>query len=179
MHKNLMILAIIFILSLIISAIIFNFIEQGNISTIINYEKLKEYSYFGLFFESFKKNILYFILIITFTLFGLSLMIYASFSFITIIYGISMIYFVKIIPGDILYLILNLTDYLIYFPLLVFFTYKSILLSKNIKKVKTNLRKVDIIVKKHISFSILSLSFIIMYSLVHSFWIYVIISLKN
>lgn len=179
MNKNLLILAILFILSLIISAMIFNFIEQSNISTIINYEKLKEYGFLSLFFENIKKNILYFIIVIIFSMFGLSLMIFASFSFISIIYGISMIYFVNIVPGDMLYLVLNLTDYLIYFPILVYFTYNSILLSKNIKKVKTNLRKVDIIVKKHISFSVFSVSLIIMYSLVHSFWIYVIISLKN
>ncbi len=179
MNKNLMALVIIFILSLIISALIFNFMEQNNISTKINYESLKEYSFLSLFLESLKKNIIYFILIMALSLFGLRLMIYAGFSIISIIYGISMIYLVKIVSGDILYLVLNFTDYLLYFPILVYFTYNSILLSKNIKKIKTNLRKIDIIVKKHISFSVLSISLVIIYSLVHSFWIYMILLLKN
>ena len=179
MNKNLLTLIIIFVLSLIISALIFNFMEQNNISTKINYENLKEYSFFSLFLESLKKNIIYFILIMLLSLFGLSLMIYAGFSIILIIYGISMIYLVKIVSGDMLYLVLNLTDYLIYFPILVYFTYNSILLSKNIKKIKTNLKKIDIIVKKHISFSVLSISLVIVYSLIHSVWIYMILLLKN
>lgn len=179
MNKNLLTLIIIFVLSLIISALIFNFMEQNNISTKINYENLKEYSFLSLFLESLKKNIIYFILIMVLSLFGLSLMIYAGFSLVSIIYGISMIYLVKIVSGDMLYLVLNLTDYLIYFPVLVYFTYNSILLSKNIKKIKTNLKKIDIIVKKHISFSVLSISLVIIYSLVHSFWIYMILLLKN
>ncbi len=179
MNRNLLSLIIIFIFSLIISALIFNIIVSNNFFTIINYDKLKEYSFFKLFLDNLKKNILYFILVIILSLFGLSLMIYSSFSIISVIYGITTIYSVKVVASDLLYLVLNITDYLIYFPILVYFTYKSILLSKNIKKIKTNLRKVDIIVKKHLNFSILSISLIIVYSFLHSLWIYMIISLKN
>lgn len=179
MNRNLIILLIILILSLIISAFIFYVTVNSNISTIINYEKLKEYSFLSIFFENFKKNIFYFVLVIVFSLFGLSLMIYSSFSIISIIYGITMIYSVNVVASDLLYLVLNLTDYLIYFPILVYFTYRSVLLSKNIKKVKTNLRKVDIIVKKHLNFSLLSIFSIIMYSFLHSFWVYIIVSFKN
>ena len=179
MNKDLSIIVIIFILSHILSAFIFNFMEQNDISTRVNYESLKEYNFLKLFLENLKKNIAYFILVIILSLFGLGIFIYAGFSFISVIYGISMIYLVKVSSSDILYFILNLADNLIYFPILVFFTFNSVLLSKNIKKIKTNLKKIDIIVKKHISYSILSVSLVIVYSLLHSFWVYIILLFKN
>ncbi len=179
MNKQLISLVIIFIISLIISALIFNYIDQNEITTRIDYESLKEYSFLRLFFEYIKKNVLYFILITIFSLFGFSFIIYTGFSFITIIYGISMIYFIKLSSADFIYLISNIADYLIYFPILAFFTYNSILISKNIKKIKTNLKKVDIIVRKHISFSLITVSLVIIYSFIHSFWVYIILLMKN
>lgn len=180
-NKNLIILIVILILSLIISALIFNFISQINDYNLIkiNYDKLKEYSFVLLFLEILKKNIIYFVLIIILSLFGLSSMIYLGFSLITIIYGVSMIYFVQIVSGDKLYLILNILDYLVYYPALFYFTYNSLLLSKKIKKVKTNSKKIDIILKKHISISALYISLVIIYSSIQSFWIYLILLFKS
>lgn len=180
MNKNLLFLFFLLILSLIISALIFYFIGQGNMlqSIKINYESIKEYDFLKLFLEILKKNIIYFIIIISLALLGFSYTIYTVFSLTAIIYGISMICFTKIVYYDKLYFILNFTEYLIYFPILFYFTYMSLILSKyikNVKKIKTNSKKIDIIVKDYIRLSAIFVSLVIVYSLIHSSWIHLIL----
>ena len=176
-NKNLLFLFFTLVLSLIISAFIFNFIGQDNLIK-ISYDSLKKYAFLDLFLEILKRNIVYFIVIIILANFGFVYTIYALFCIVSIMYGISIIYFTKIVLSDKLYFIFNFTDYLVYFPFLFYFTHMSTLAAKyikNIKKIETNSKKVDIIVIGYIKLSAMFVLLVIAYSLIYSYYIHLIL----
>ena len=176
-NKNLLFLFFMFVLSLIVSAFIFYFIGQDNLIE-ISYDSIKKYAFLDLFLEFLKRNIIYFILIAFLANFGFIYSIYAVFCLVTIMYGISIIYFTKFILVDRLYFIFNFTDYLIYFPLLFYFTHISLLVSKNIKnikKIETKSRKIDIIVIGYLKLCAIIILLVVAYTFLYSLYIHLIL----
>jgi len=176
-NRNLLFLLFMLVLSLIVSAFIFYFIGQDNLIK-ISYDSLKKYAFLDLFLEIFKRNVVYFIVVIFLANFGFVYTIYAMFCLVSIMYGISIIYFTKIVTLDKLYFIFNFTDYLVYFPFLFYFTHISTLASKyikNVKKIETNSKKIDIIVIGYLKLSAIFLLLVIAYSFIYSYYIHLIL----
>ncbi len=176
-NKNLLLLFFMLFLSLILSALIFSFIGQEDLIK-IDYDSLKKYAFLDLFLEILKRNIIYFIVVIFLANFGFVYTIYSLFCLVSIMYGISIIYFTKIITIDKLYFIFNFTDYLVYFPFLFYFTHMSTLVSKyikNLKKVETKSKKIDIIIIGYLKLSAIFVLLVIAYSLIYSYYIHLIL----
>ena len=176
-NKNLILLFLLLFFSLIISAIIFYFIGQENLLK-ISYGRLEKYTILKLFLEILKRNIIYFIVVLFLTCLGFSKTIYVMFCLVSILFGISIIYFTKIVSADKIYFILNLSDYLLYFPILFYFTNISILVSKYIKKskkIETKSKKIDIMVVGYLKMSAIILVLISAYSFIYSYYIHLII----
>ena len=175
-NKNLFFMFFLLILSLIVSAFIYNFIGQDNYR--ISYECLKKYAFLDLFLEILKRNVIYFTVVIFLANFGFTYAIYAAFGAVSVLYGVSIIYFTKIILADKLYFIFNFTDYMVYFPFLFYFTHMSLLVSKyikNIKKIETKSKKIDIIVVGYLKLSALFVLAAAAYSLIYRYFIHLIL----
>lgn len=175
--KQLLVLISVFVVSLIISSIIYFYIGRGKLIK-IDYDLLSKYSYGMLFFQILKRNIMYFVVITLFSAFGRYKLIYIVFILVSIYYGISMIYQVKIFNEDKLYFLYNFPDFLIYFPLLFYYTNLSLIISKFIKKIKkveTKRNKLDIIEVDYIKIACIFLVIIILYSCIYSSYLYLII----
>ena len=176
-NKNLLFLFFMLVISLVISAFIFYFIGQDDLIN-ISYDSLNKYAFMDWFLEFLKRNIIYFIVVIFLANFGFVYSIYAVFCIVSIMYGISIIYFTKITMIDKLYLLFNFTDYLIYFPFLFYFTHISLLVSKyikNVKKIETKSKKLDIIVVGYLKLSAIFILLVIAYTLLYSLYIHLML----
>ena len=163
-QKKLLNLILILIASLILSAIIFAITGKGTM-TYINYESISKMSFMEVFFMSFKKNILYFLVLIFLTCIGQSNLTKIIFVFISVYYGLSVIYNKNFM--------LTFTDYFIFFPILLYFTFISSSISKytkNTKNIETISRKFDIIISSYISISVFYLLIVAIYTLLYSFY---------
>jgi hypothetical protein len=133
--NKLFILIIILIASLILSALIYALTGKGTM-TGINYESISKMTYMEIFLMSFKRNIIYFLAIIFLTCMGQSNLTKILFCFISVYYGLSVIYIIRTVGMDLKYFMLTFTDYFIFFPILLYFTFISSSISKYTKKAK-------------------------------------------
>ncbi|MDD2494295.1 MAG: hypothetical protein PHE29_03790 [Tissierellia bacterium] len=175
-YKRLLTLIIILIISLVFSALIYVSIGQDHIIN-MNYNSLNKLPFMNIFIRIMRRNIIYGIIITFITCIGLSKIIYLFFCFISIYYGLSIIYLIKIMQSDRLLLLFTITDYFIFFPLLFYFTYISIIISKYTKKTKnieTISHKFDIIVSSYIKLSVKYLLIVLAYSFIYSFYIIIL-----
>lgn len=175
-YKRLFSLLVIFIVSLIISALIFILTGKGNMTN-INYANISQLSFLTIFFKILKRNLVYFISIICLTCIGQSKIINGLFGLISVYYGLSVIYLIRTMQMEKIYFILTFTDYFIFFPLLFYFTYISSVISKYTKKSKkleTISYKFDIIVSSYIKISLLYLLIVIAYSFGYSYYIIIL-----
>lgn len=175
-YKRLFYLIAIFIVSLFISAFIFILTGQGSMSN-INYESVSNLSLLTVFLKILKRNIIYFISIICLTLIGQSKIINGLFGFISVYYGLSVIYLIRTIQFDKFYFLITFTDYFIFFPLLFYFTYISSVISKysrKSKKIETISNKFDIIISSYMKIATLYLLIVTAYSLGYSYYIIIL-----
>lgn len=177
-YKRLITLLIIFIISLILSALIFLLTGHGQESiSSINYNNISQLTFKVVFLKIFKRNILYFISVICLTCIGQGKIINGLFGLISVFYGLSVIYLIKAMQTDKIYFILNFTDYFIFFPLIFYFTYISSTISKytkKTKKIETISHKFDIIISGYIKLSIVYLLIVLVYSLGYSYYILIL-----
>lgn len=175
-NKRFLTLILIFVISLVLSALVYLITGQGNITS-INYEIINQMKIFDIFIMVIKRNIIYFIVIIFLTCIGQSKIIIGMFGLISVYYGLSVIYLIRTVNMDIKYFILTFTDYFIFFPLLFYFTFISSTISKYTKKTKnieTISHKFDIIVSSYIKISLIYLFIVVAYSLGYSYYILII-----
>ena len=175
-NKRFLTLILIFIISLVISALLYLITGQGSIKS-INYSIVSQMKYIDIFFMVIKRNIIYFIAIILLTCIGQSKIIHGLFGLISVYYGLSVIYLVRTVNMDMKYFFLTFTDYFIFFPLLFYFTFISSTISKYTKKTKnieTISHKFDIIVSSYIRISLIYLFIVVAYSLSYSYYILII-----
>lgn len=169
-------LLLIFIGALILSALIYSLTGKGTMTS-INYESISKMTFMRIFFTSFKRNIIYFLAVIFLTYIGQSNITKILFGFISLYYGLSIIYIIRIVGMDFKYFMLTFTDYLIFFPILLYFTFISCSLSKYTKKAKnieTISRKFDIIISGYIRISLVYLSIVTVYSFMYSFYVLIL-----
>lgn len=172
-HKRLIILLIIMVSALILSALIYLIWGQQNLNT-INYENIGQLNLKSIFLKIIMRNMLYFIIIIIMTVIGQSRAVNGLFGFFSFYYGLSVLYLLRIIETDKIYLLLTFLDYLVFFPLLFYFTFVSSSISKytkKTKKIETISHKFDIIISSYIEFSLKYLLIITGYSLIYSCYI--------
>lgn len=163
--------------SLAISAIIFFYIGQENIIQ-ISYNNIKKMSYLNIFIENLIRNIFYFLIVAVLVLFGHKNTVYVLFFVVNLYFGISIIYVTKIFVTDKMYLLYNIFDYIIYYPLLFFFTYISTIISNSIKKskkIKTNIKKIDIITLRYFRVVLILIIILAIYSLLYSYYLYLLL----
>lgn len=175
-YKRLLTLIVIFIISLILSALIFILTGQDSIIN-INYENISQLSFNIVFLKTLKRNVFYFIAIICLTCIGQSKIINGLFGLISVFYGLSVIYLIKAMQTDKIYFIYTFTDYFIFFPLLFYFTYISGSISKytkKAKKIETISHKFDIIVSSYIKLSFIYLIIVLIYSFGYSYYIIIL-----
>ncbi len=175
-NKRFFVLIVIFIISLMISAIIYLFAGQGSIAN-INYEIISTMKIFEIITMIMKRNLIYFIAIILLTIIGQTKIISGLFSLVSIYYGLSVIYLIRTLKMNSIYFMFTLTDYFIFFPILLYFTFISSTISKYTKKTKyieTISRKFDIIVNGYIKISMIYLLIVTAYSVVYSYYIYIL-----
>lgn len=174
--KRFVTLVIIFVLSLIISAIIYLMAGQGSMTS-INYEVISSMKFSEIFFMTIKRNLIYFIAIIILTIFGQSNIINGLFGLVSVYYGLSAIYLIRTLKMQVSYFVLTFTDYFIFFPILFYFTFISSIISKYTKKTKnieTISHKIDIIVSGYIKLSLVYLFVVVAYSFVYSYYILIL-----
>lgn len=172
-NKRFITLIIIFVGSLVLSAILYLLIGKGSMKT-INFEIIGQMKYIDVFIMVIKRNILYFIIIILLTYIGQSKVINVIFGLTSVYYGLSVIYLIRTVNVGMKYFMLTFTDYFIYFPLLFYFTFISSTISKYTKKTKnieTISHKFDIIISSYIKISLIYLCIVIAYSLCYSYYI--------
>lgn len=175
-NKRFLTLILIFVISLVLSAIVYLITGQGSITS-INYEIVSHMKYINVFIMVIKRNIIYFIAIILLTCIGQSKIINGIFGLISVYYGLSIIYLIRTVNMDMKYFMLTFTDYFIFFPLLFYFTFISSTISKYTKKTKnieTISHKFDIIVSSYIKISLIYLLIVVAYSLGYSYYILII-----
>jgi len=175
-NKRFLALVLIFILSLIVSALVYLITGQESNAT-INYEIISQMKYIDIFIMIIKRNIIYFIAIILLTCIGQSKIIVALFGFTSIYYGLSVIYLIRTIKMDVKYFLLTFTDYFIFFPILFYFTFISSSIAKYTKKTKnieTISHKFDILINSYIKLSLMYILTVIGYSLCYSYYILII-----
>jgi len=175
-NKRLIYLLIILFFSLILSALIYTLTGKGTM-TEINYEIISNMTFKEIFSVTIKRNIVYFFVVIVFTYLGYGNLSMILFAFISIYYGLSVIYIIKTVGMEFKYFILTFTDYLIFFPILLYFTFISNSISKYTKKVKnleTISNKFDIIIKSYIKISLIYILIIIIYTFLYSFYVLII-----
>jgi len=175
-NKRFLSLILIFIISLILSALVYHITGQGS-NAAINYEIISKMKYIDVFLMIIKRNIIYFIVIILLTCIGQSKIINALFGFTSVYYGLSVIYLIRTVKLNVKYFALTFTDYFIFFPLLFYFTFISSSIAKYTKKTKnieTISHKFDIIVSSYIKLSLIYVLTVIAYSLCYSYYILII-----
>lgn len=168
--KNLLFLILILIFSLLFSSVLYSVIQKGDIIK-IDYRAVKELSFYDLFIDLLLRNTLYFVIIFFIVLLGYKKMIYVLFSIVSIYWGLAIIHTVKILNFDKIYFILNMPNYFVYFPALVYYTLVSLCVFKNYKKnkiIETKYIKFDIITISYIKFSFIWFILVIIYSLLCS-----------
>lgn len=166
----------ILIASLILSALIFALTGKGTV-TQINYESISNMTFSEIFFVSFRRNITYFLAIIFLTIIGQGKVSMVLFGFISIYYGLSVIYIVRTVGIEFRYFLLTFTDYFIFFPVLLYFTFISSSISKYTKKTKnieTISRKFDIIISSYIRISVFYLLVVTVYTTLYSFYVLIL-----
>ncbi len=164
------------IASLILSALIFALTGKGTV-TQINYESISNMTFSEIFFVSFRRNITYFLAIIFLTIIGQGKVSMVLFGFISIYYGLSVIYIVRTVGIEFRYFLLTFTDYFIFFPVLLYFTFISSSISKYTKKTKnieTISRKFDIIISSYIRISVFYLLVVTVYTTLYSFYVLIL-----
>ncbi len=167
--KNLIFLMIVLIISLLFSSIIYYITQHGRLIN-IDYTAIKSLPFFSIFMNVFTRNILSLILIFIIALLGYNKLIYSLFMIISTFWGLSIIYCVKILQTDKLYLIFTLPDYIFYFPFLVHYSFISISISNYIKKnkiIETKSYKFDIITNSYIKLTIIYIFIVILYCLIY------------
>lgn len=167
--KNYFLIIIVLIISLLSSSIIYYITQHGNLIN-INYKAISSLPFYSILLNVLVRNILSLMFIFIIALLGYSKLIYLLFTLISIFWGLSIIYCVKIFQVDKLYLIFTLPDYIFYFPLLVHYTFVSTSISNYIKKYKiieTKSYKFDIIIISYIKLSIIYIIIAIIYSLIY------------
>lgn len=175
-NKRFLTLILIFIASLILSALIYALTGKGTM-TDINYESISKLTFIEIFWMSFKRNIIYFIAIIFLTCIGQSNLTKILFGFISVYYGLSVIYIIRTVGMDFKYFMLTFTDYFIFFPILLYFTFISISISKYTKKAKnieTISRKFDIIISSYMRISLFYLLIVTAYTFTYSFYVLIL-----
>ena len=166
----------ILIVSLVLSALIFALTGKGTM-TGINYNSISKMTLAEIFFMSFKRNITYFLAIIFLTIIGQGKVSMVLFGFISIYYGLSVIYIVRTVGMEFKYFLLTFTDYFIFFPILLYFTFISSSISKYTKKAKnieTISRKFDIIISSYIRISVFYLLIVTVYTSFYSFYVLIL-----
>jgi len=175
-NKRFLTLIFIFVIALVLSAIVYIVTGQGSITS-INYEIISQMKFIDVFLMVIKRNVIYFIAIILLTCIGQSKIINGMFGLISVYYGLSVIYLIRTVNMDMKYFMLTFTDYFIFFPLLLYFTFISSTISKYTKKTKnieTISHKFDIIVSSYIKISLIYLLIVVAYSLGYSYYILII-----
>ena len=175
-NKRFLALVLIFVISLILSAIVYILTDEG-IITSINYEAISQMTFIDIFIMTIKRNLIYFVAIILLTLIGQSKIICGIFGLISVYYGLSVIYLVRAISLDLRYFALIFTDYFIFFPILFYFTFISSTISKYTKKTKnieTISYKFDIIISSYIRLSMVYIIIVIAYSTIYSYYIFIL-----
>jgi hypothetical protein len=175
-NNRFLFLLTIFILSLMLSALIYLIAGQGSLTN-INYESISNMKISEIFVMTIKRNLIYFIAIILLTILGQSKLINGLFGLVSIYYGLSVIYLIRTMGMDVKYFIMTFTDYFIFFPVLFYFTFISSTISKYTKKTKnieTISHKFDIIVSSYIKLSLIYLFIAILYSIGYSYYILIL-----
>ena len=175
-NKRFLTLVLIFIGALVLSALIYSLTGKGTM-TEINYESISKMTFIQIFGNSFKRNIIYFLAVIFLTYIGQGNLIMILFGSISVYYGLSVIYIIRTVGMEFKYFMLTFTDYFIFFPILLYFTFISSSISKYTKKAKnieTISRKFDIIIAGYIRVSLFYLMIITAYSFVYSFYILIL-----
>lgn len=174
--KRFLSLIIILVVSLILSALIYALTGKGTM-TEINYEGIANMTFIEIFWMSFKRNIIYFLALIFLTCIGQGNLTKVIFAFISIYYGLSIIYIIRSVGLDFKYFMLTFTDYFIYFPLLLYFTFISSSISKYTRKAKnieTISRKFDIIISSYIKISLEYLGLVTAYTFFYSTYVLIL-----
>lgn len=175
-NKRFFILLIIFIVSLVLSALIYLIVGEGNLTN-INYKSISTMKLTSIFYMTIKRNLLYFIAIILLTIIGQGKIISILFGLVSIFYGLSVIYLIRTLGMDVKYFIMIFTDYIIFFPILFYFTFISCTISKYTKKTKnieTISHKFDIIVSSYMKLSLVYLMIVVGYSFFYSYYILIL-----
>ena len=174
--KKFLTLIMILIASLVLSALIYELTGKGTMME-INYYSISKMTFTEVFFMSFKRNIIYFVAIIFLTYMGQSNLTKILFGFISVYYGLSVIYIIRTVGMDLKYFLLTFTDYFIFFPILLYFTFISSSISKYTKKAKnieTISHKFDIIISGYIKISLFYLLIVTVYTFVYSFYVLIL-----
>jgi hypothetical protein len=175
-NKRFITLMVIFIFSLMLSAIIYFFSSDGTMTS-INYEVIGTMKLSDIFVMNIKRNLLYFIALILLTLFGQGYIINGLFGLVSLYFGLSVIYLIRTIGLDFKYFVMTFPDYFIFFPILFYFTFISSTISKYTKKTKnmeTISHKFDIIMTGYVKLSLIYLAIVASYSMGYSFYIYIL-----
>ncbi|HHZ01887.1 MAG TPA: hypothetical protein GX396_02945 [Tissierellia bacterium] len=175
-RRKLLLLIGILIIALIISAFIYALLGKGKMSG-INYESISEMTFGEIFLKSIKRNLIYFLAVIILTCLGQGTISTILFGIISIYYGLSIIYIIRTIGVDYKYFMLTFTDYLIFFPILLYFTFISSSISKYTKKTKnieTISRKFDIIISGYIKISLVYLLIVTIYTVIYSLYVLIL-----
>lgn len=175
-NKRFLFLLIIFILSLMLSAVIYLMAGKGSMTN-INYESISTMKFSDIFIMTIKRNLIYFVAVILLTIIGQNKIISVLFALVSVYYGLSVIYLIRTLRMDTVYFIMTFTDYFIFFPILFYFTFISSTISKYTKKTKnieTISHKFDIIVTGYIKLSLMYLIVVAAYSFGYSCYILIL-----
>ncbi|HOT21537.1 MAG: hypothetical protein GX867_07350 [Tissierellia bacterium] len=175
-NKKFIALILIFIGALILSALIYSLTGKGSLSE-INYESISKMNFLQIFGSSIKRNIIYFLAVIFLTYFGQGYLTMILFGFISVYYGLSVIYIIRTVGMDLKYFMITFTDYFIFFPILLYFTFISSSIAKYTKKAKnieTISRKFDIIISGYLRISLFYLLIVTAYSFVYSLYVLIL-----
>ncbi|WMJ76228.1 MULTISPECIES: hypothetical protein [unclassified Sedimentibacter] len=175
-NKRFLFLLAVFIFSLMLSALIY--IGAGETSlTNINYESISTMKVSEIFAATLKRNLIYFAAVIVLTILGYGNIITALFVFVSVYYGLSVIFLIRTLGMDSQYFFMTFTDYFVFFPLLFYFTFISGTISKYTKKTKnieTISHKFDIIISSYIKLSLVYLLIVAGYSFLYSYYILIL-----
>ena len=172
-NRKLLTLLLIFFGALILSALIYSLAGKGAMKS-INYAGISKMTFIQVFLITLKRNIIYFLAVIFLTYLGHGKLTIVLFGLISIYYGLSVIYIIRSVGIEFKYLMLTFTDYLIFFPILLYFTFISTSISKYTKKAKnieTISHKFDIIISGYIQVSIFYLLIVTAYSFIYSVYV--------
>ena len=175
-NKRFLYLIAILIFSLVLSSFFYLILGQKSITS-INYKAISTMTFIEIFMMTIKRNLIYFVAITLLTCFGQNKIINVLFGFISVYFGLSVIYLIRTLNMDVKYFMLTFTDYFVFFPLLFYFTFISSTISKYTKKTKnieTISHKFDIIVNSYIKLSLIYIMIVTAYSLGYSYYILIL-----